>query len=100
MPIDPFKRRVRVEPTVIPTDIIEMYCLKCGKRYARDLNGLMFDSKGNFKPCTNGSMSIAKIEKEGANAKCLGTDYRVVRLVELVAMPIGRHNTDLSTKHS
>jgi hypothetical protein len=95
MPHDPYKRRIKMQPTVIPTDIIEMYCLKCGKRYARDINGLMFNHDGTFKPCTNGSMNISLIEKLGANAKCLGTDYRVVRLVELAAMPIGRINCDL-----
>lgn len=95
MPHDPYKRTVRVLPTVIPTGIIEMHCLSCGKVYRRGLNGLPLSADGSFKPCTNGSMSIRKIEEHGAAAKCESLNYRVFEEVELAAMPIGRVNTDL-----
>jgi hypothetical protein len=58
----------------------------------------MINSDGSYKPCTNGSPALHEIMEKGKDALCFHTDYRVVRLVELIAMPIGRHDTDLSRK--
>jgi hypothetical protein len=89
-------RLPKVVETVVPTDIIEMYCLRCGKRYARNANGLNIDGKtGKCRPCIADPPGLAGLMSKD---QCNSTSYRIVRLMEIKAMPLGRINTDLSRK--
>jgi hypothetical protein len=111
----------KTPPSFVPTDIVYMDCLECGQHYTRKV-GLPIDGRNTtpeklvVKPCIGmpGGRTLSAVDDEkltqeqmdaieqrvNAREKCGSTRYRIGRKMDVVAMPIGRHFTDLSRKHN